>query len=44
MRSAWSSAILADHQLLLLHGKVRAPVARLAPGMMLGWYATHDIE
>jgi hypothetical protein len=44
MRSARSSAILADHQLLLLHGKVRAPIARFTPRMMLGWYTTHNIE
>jgi hypothetical protein len=44
MRSARSSAILTDHQLLLLHGKMRAPIARLAPCMMFGWYATHNIE
>jgi hypothetical protein len=44
MRPARRSAILADHQLLLLHGKMRTPIARLAPRMMLGWYATHNIE
>jgi hypothetical protein len=43
MRPARRSAILANHQLLLLHGKMRTPIACFAMGMMFGWYARHKI-
>jgi hypothetical protein len=44
MRPARCSAILANEELGFFHGKMRAPVARLASGMMLGWYATHVVK
>jgi hypothetical protein len=44
MRPPRGAAILANQQLRFLHGKMRAPIARLAMGMMFGWYATHGVE
>jgi len=41
MRPARCAAILANQQFCFLHGKMRAPIARLASGMMFGWYARH---
>jgi hypothetical protein len=41
VRHPRGSAILTDDELLLLHGKVRTPLARLASGVMFGWYACH---
>jgi len=44
VRSARGSAILANKEFCFLHCKMRAPIARLASGMMLGWYATHVVR
>jgi hypothetical protein len=43
MRPARGSAIFAHQELRLLHRQMRTPIARLAMGMMFGWYARHKI-